>query len=201
MNTIEVVNHDHEIPYFGACPDCTAPYPEFLYLNVHKTHWFYCDVHQTRWCAGWNLFSSWKFEIEEFGWDGAQVFWKENAERIGAYREVEPTVEKPTAEQLAEADLWAKESPLRNQQLMKERADVIEANRKLTEEMRQLRETDIGMVLDENRRLRADNERLRQKRRLMALEQSRAVSPRKPEAPCNEEPSSIDDADLGPTVQ
>ena len=29
------------------------------YVNIGRTHIFYCDAHRTRWDAGSNLFDSW----------------------------------------------------------------------------------------------------------------------------------------------
>src|SRR5262245_42500917 len=43
--------------YFGVCPVCRT---SDGYLNVGRDHWFVCHEHGQRWCAGSNLFSSWK---------------------------------------------------------------------------------------------------------------------------------------------
>jgi hypothetical protein len=48
--------------YFGVCPHCKK---SDGYLNVGKSHWFYCIKHKTKWCFGWNLFSSWQYETED----------------------------------------------------------------------------------------------------------------------------------------
>jgi hypothetical protein len=48
--------------YFGSCPVC---HKNDGYLNVGRTHWFYCKEHKKRWCAGSNLFSSWHDQTEE----------------------------------------------------------------------------------------------------------------------------------------
>ena len=48
--------------YFGLCPTC---HKDDGYLNVGRTHWFYCKEHKKRWCVGSNLFSSWRDETEE----------------------------------------------------------------------------------------------------------------------------------------
>jgi hypothetical protein len=47
--------------YFGLCPTC---HKTDGYLNVGRSHWFVCDEHRTKWCAGANLFSSWREETE-----------------------------------------------------------------------------------------------------------------------------------------
>jgi hypothetical protein len=71
--------------YFGSCPDCGPAEtlndaPRWPYLNIGRTHWFYCETHQTRWCVGENLFSSWRDEDE--------AVWHEDVHRVGFYREV-----------------------------------------------------------------------------------------------------------------
>ena len=78
------VNRDH---YFGACPQCGG---SDGYLNVRKSHWFFCDTHRTRWWAGSGLFSSWHDEN-----DG---IWASNAERLDDYREIEPLQFTPEPE-------------------------------------------------------------------------------------------------------
>jgi len=65
--------------YFGDCPECGG---NDGYVNYGREHWFSCREHRTRWCAGSNLFSSWKYETEE----EQEQQWSEIAE----YREVEP---------------------------------------------------------------------------------------------------------------
>ena len=64
---------------FGVCPECRR---NDGYINVHKAHWYMCHAHQTKWCAGWNLFSTWKRETESD--------WEENNRLLRGYREVEP---------------------------------------------------------------------------------------------------------------
>jgi hypothetical protein len=48
--------------YFGCCPQCGG---NDGYLNLGRTHWFYCKTHKVTWCIGDNLFSSWQEETPE----------------------------------------------------------------------------------------------------------------------------------------
>ena len=48
--------------YFGVCPIC---HKTDGYVNVGRTHVFYCKEHKVSWCAGANLFSTWRYETEE----------------------------------------------------------------------------------------------------------------------------------------
>lgn len=48
--------------HFGTCPDCGR---HDGYINIGRSHWFYCREHETRWIAGHNLFDSWKDETRE----------------------------------------------------------------------------------------------------------------------------------------
>jgi hypothetical protein len=48
--------------YFGLCPIC---HKDDGYLNIGRSHWFYCKEHKKRWCAGGNLFSSWRHQTEK----------------------------------------------------------------------------------------------------------------------------------------
>jgi hypothetical protein len=65
--------------YFGDCPECKSCDG---FLNIGRTHVFYCDEHETQWTVGSNLFSSWHGETEED--------WESNAKKLAGYREVEP---------------------------------------------------------------------------------------------------------------
>jgi len=65
--------------HFGLCPYC---HRTDGFLNVGGNHWFVCDAHRTRWCAGWNLFSSWRDEPESLH--------QANAEKLEQYRACEP---------------------------------------------------------------------------------------------------------------
>ncbi len=65
--------------YFGGCPICGR---NDGYLNIHRDHWFNCRNHQLRWCAGSNLFGTWRSENEGD--------WNENFTKIGSFREVFP---------------------------------------------------------------------------------------------------------------
>jgi hypothetical protein len=48
--------------YFGVCPVCRKCNG---YINIGRSHWFYCKEHRVTWCAGSNLFSSWRHQTEE----------------------------------------------------------------------------------------------------------------------------------------
>jgi hypothetical protein len=56
-----VCDQDPAANYFGTCPECGRCDG---YVNVGKSHWFYCQRHETRWSPGSNLFSSWRYETE-----------------------------------------------------------------------------------------------------------------------------------------
>jgi hypothetical protein len=75
---IENVAEFPEPSYWGGCPECRR---NDGYRNLGREHWFSCHRHQVRWCAGENLFSSWRHESEED--------WARNRARIGPYRVVE----------------------------------------------------------------------------------------------------------------
>jgi hypothetical protein len=47
--------------YFGVCPHCGK---NDGFINVGRSHWFFCKEHRVKWCAGANLFSSWRHETE-----------------------------------------------------------------------------------------------------------------------------------------
>lgn len=90
------INYDH---YFGACPQCGETDG---YVNVGRSHWFYCAKHMTCWFIGANLFSSWQNETE--------ADWQAAAEMLEAYEEVEPVPQgmesdsRSVEELLAESD-------------------------------------------------------------------------------------------------
>lgn len=65
--------------YFGGCPLCGS---NDGYVNLRSAHWFRCEEHQLRWCAGENLFSTWRNEN--------QGDWNENFRKVGSFREVYP---------------------------------------------------------------------------------------------------------------
>jgi hypothetical protein len=58
MKTAEQNADDH----FGVCPHCGK---NDGYLNVGRSHWFYCKEHRVKWCSGANLFSWWRHQTEE----------------------------------------------------------------------------------------------------------------------------------------
>jgi hypothetical protein len=47
--------------YFGLCPQC---HDYTGCINVGRSHWLYCKEHRVKWCAGSNLFDSWRAENE-----------------------------------------------------------------------------------------------------------------------------------------
>ena len=76
------------IEHFGCCPVCGFT---GLYRNIgdghFHDHWFYCSEHKLKWCAGSNLigtWNTWKDETEEF--------WRENAEYLRDFREIDEHV-------------------------------------------------------------------------------------------------------------
>lgn len=84
MTTDEITTDE----YFGGCPECGHTDG---FLNCERTHWFICQQHRTKWCAGANLFSSWRDEDE--------AVWTRNAIRIWHYRNIEPIYPEPTEEE------------------------------------------------------------------------------------------------------
>jgi hypothetical protein len=67
--------------YFGWCPHCPN---NDGYINVGRSHWFLCHQHKTKWCAGANLFSSWREQTEE---EQRRIY---ATYGVGQYQEVEP---------------------------------------------------------------------------------------------------------------
>ena len=63
----------------GVCPICGQ---HDGYVNFGDYHWYYCQAHQTRWCVGYNRLTPEVYEDS--------VSYRENWERIGHYRVVEP---------------------------------------------------------------------------------------------------------------
>ena len=59
-------------------------------MNVGKYHWFYCPEHRVRWCVGYNLQSSWRYETEED--------WNRNWQKLQDYTDI------GTASQLGESE-------------------------------------------------------------------------------------------------
>lgn len=43
-----------EVDYWGVCPTC---HKNNGYINVGRSHWFFCKEHKVCWCAGIGLFS------------------------------------------------------------------------------------------------------------------------------------------------
>jgi hypothetical protein len=63
MNEINSVSEQEEADsYFGLCPTCRKTDG---YLNVGRSHWFFCKEHEKKWWAGANLFSGWREETED----------------------------------------------------------------------------------------------------------------------------------------
>jgi hypothetical protein len=81
MTTNETDTRKQDCGYFGLCPKCRNTDG---YLNIGRTHHFFCDVHKTRWCGGQNLFSSWQYETED---EQRKTYEEKN---FGAYEKVEP---------------------------------------------------------------------------------------------------------------
>ena len=73
-----------DLDYWGRCPNCGG---NDGCLNVGRNHWFVCDRHRTKWCAGWNLFSSWRHEPASTH--------QENAQLLATYEEVRPLHRPP----------------------------------------------------------------------------------------------------------
>jgi hypothetical protein len=67
--------------YFGGCPRCGRTDG---YINVGRSHWFVCDEHRTKWCAGYNIFSSWRQETEE---EQRKIYYDRGVDK---YEEVTP---------------------------------------------------------------------------------------------------------------
>jgi hypothetical protein len=68
-----------ECDHFGSCPHCLC---DDGYLNIVRGHWFFCMIHRTKWCAGGNLFSSWRHQSE--------AEWRSNCEYLADFTPVEP---------------------------------------------------------------------------------------------------------------
>jgi hypothetical protein len=48
--------------YFGGCPRCSKTDG---YINIGRSHWFFCKAHRTKWWVGSNIFSSWREQTED----------------------------------------------------------------------------------------------------------------------------------------
>ena len=64
---------------FGACPHCRK---NDGFLNLGKSHWFFCTQHKVKWCYGENVFSSWHEET--------QADWALNERTLSDFRIVTP---------------------------------------------------------------------------------------------------------------
>lgn len=49
------------VAFDGGCPRCGT---NDGYVNIGRSHWFYCADHKVMWCVGQNLYSSWKYQTE-----------------------------------------------------------------------------------------------------------------------------------------
>lgn len=49
-------------PYFGGCPECGH---HDGYINIGRSHWFFCAEDRVKWLGGTNVFSSWQHETED----------------------------------------------------------------------------------------------------------------------------------------
>jgi hypothetical protein len=65
--------------YWGRCPQCGK---SDGYLSIGRVHWFYCEAHRVKWCAGENLFSSWRADTDEDR--------KKNAAFLRDFQEIKP---------------------------------------------------------------------------------------------------------------
>lgn len=63
----------------GLCPVCRR---SDGYLNTGRDHWFVCERHRVCWCAGSNLFSTWR--------DQTEADWRANAAALAGFRVVAP---------------------------------------------------------------------------------------------------------------
>jgi hypothetical protein len=64
--------------YFGNCPVCGT---SGCYLNLGRTHVFYCEDHKIGWVVGSNLFSSWREETEED--------WQRNLAKLDDFQKID----------------------------------------------------------------------------------------------------------------
>ena len=68
MNRDEMSTYSHWLAIrngesrFGVCPHCVR---DDGFLNVGRSHWFFCREHKVKWLVGSNLFSGWRHETEE----------------------------------------------------------------------------------------------------------------------------------------
>ncbi len=67
---------------FGVCPECGS---NDGYVNVGRSHWFFCAEHRTKWWAGSNLFSSWRNQTKE---EQIRIY---EGVGLGEFRRVEPS--------------------------------------------------------------------------------------------------------------
>jgi hypothetical protein len=68
--------------YFGTCPHC---HRSNGFINIGRSHWFFCDEHKVKWCVGSNLFSSWRSETEA---EQRAIY---DAKDFGNYEDVMPS--------------------------------------------------------------------------------------------------------------
>jgi hypothetical protein len=59
MNNETMMNVDSP---WGVCPYCLATDG---YINIGRSHWFFCIEHKVRWCVGSNLFGNWREQTLE----------------------------------------------------------------------------------------------------------------------------------------
>lgn len=69
--------HSVTDPRFGVCPQCAR---NDGYLNIGSSHWFVCHEHKLKWCAGENLFRSWRQQTKRH--------WRRNWELLCSYKEL-----------------------------------------------------------------------------------------------------------------
>ncbi len=84
-----------ENDHFGGCPQCfqeTGRLYSDKYIDVGREHWFVCRQHRNKWCAGANLFGSWREHTEATA--------KINRRRLRSHTEVTPVHRRNDGEEV-----------------------------------------------------------------------------------------------------
>jgi len=79
---------------FGACPECGKC---DCYMNVNRNHWLVCHEHKYKWCAGLDLFGTWRDENDDT--------WDANAEHLAGYATVIPRYFMTAFEELRQVQM------------------------------------------------------------------------------------------------
>jgi hypothetical protein len=93
--------------HFGSCPVCGT---SGCYLNLGRTHVFYCEEHKIGWIVGSNLFSSWREETEED--------WQRNLAKLDDFEKIDcsdactPDQRKAFDEYKRRHDEWLQRNPM-----------------------------------------------------------------------------------------